>query len=201
MTNRLGEIDLEEAAEQAAGNWRKFQCFVWYRDEIQDAENWAIVYTNHRDSGLLDQSNAAAIQKELESPWSKVEANYPVNTLAKGTVTKLMDFGAFVELEPGVEGLVHISELSHKRVWRPSDVVKEGQEVDVMIQSVDADAQRISLSMKDASAEPESEKTAQDDGPGEAAPLPKGRRKQISNKPLKGGVGKGGGGEQFGLKW
>ncbi len=128
-------------------------------------------------------------------------ATSPTNTLAKGPVTTLMDFGAFVALEPGVEGLVHVSELSHKRIWRPSDVVKEGQEVDVMIQSVDADAQRISLSMKEASAPPESLEKAKDDGPGEAAPLPKSLRKQISNKPLKGGVGKGGGGEQFGLKW
>ncbi len=67
MTNRLGEIDLEEAAEQAAGNWRKFQYFVWYRDEIQDAENWAIVYTHNRDSGLLDLSNASVIGKALGS--------------------------------------------------------------------------------------------------------------------------------------
>ncbi|MCH7686441.1 MAG: hypothetical protein IH899_07140, partial [Planctomycetes bacterium] len=66
MTNRLGELDLQGAAEQAAGNWRKFQCFVWYRDEIQDAENWAIVYSHNRDSGLLDQSNASVIEKMLE---------------------------------------------------------------------------------------------------------------------------------------
>ena len=61
-----------------------------------------------------------------------------------------MDFGAFVELEPGIEGLVHISELSHKRIWRCSDVVKEGQEIEVMVLSVDTEAQRMSLSMKDA---------------------------------------------------
>ena len=67
MTNRIGELDLEEAAEQAAGNWRDFTCFVWYRDDIEDAENWAIIYTHNRDSGLLDLSNADAIQKELES--------------------------------------------------------------------------------------------------------------------------------------
>ena len=65
-----------------------------------------------------------------------------------GKVTKLMEFGAFVELEPGVEGLVHISELSHKRVWRASDVVHEGDEIEVLVLSVDAEAQRISLSMQ-----------------------------------------------------
>ena len=66
MTNRIGELDLQEAAELAAGNWRDFECFVWYRDDIDDAENWGIIYTHNRDSGLLDQSNAAAITKELE---------------------------------------------------------------------------------------------------------------------------------------
>lgn len=67
MAYQLGELELDEAAKQAAGNWQSFQCFVWYRDEIEDAENWAIIYTHHRDSGLLDQSNAAVIEKAMES--------------------------------------------------------------------------------------------------------------------------------------
>lgn len=63
---RLGELTLEEAAKKAAGNWQDFQCFVWFRDsELDDAENWAVIYTNHRDSGLLDQSNATVIRKAL----------------------------------------------------------------------------------------------------------------------------------------
>ena len=67
MSDRLGELDREEAAQAAAGNWRKFDCFVWFRDsELDDAENWAIIYTHHRDSGLLDESNAAAIAHTLE---------------------------------------------------------------------------------------------------------------------------------------
>ncbi len=67
MSKRLGELDLEEAAREAAGNWQKFDCFVWFRQsELDDAENWAVVYTHHRDSGLLDESNAAAIAKALE---------------------------------------------------------------------------------------------------------------------------------------
>ena len=66
MGNRLGELDLEDAAEQAAGNWRRFECFGWHREsEIDDPENWAILYTHHRDSGLLDQSNATVIAKAL----------------------------------------------------------------------------------------------------------------------------------------
>jgi hypothetical protein len=67
MTTSLGELTLEDAANQAAGNWRKFECFVWHRQsEIADPEKWAIMYTHHRDSGLLDQSNASAIEKTLE---------------------------------------------------------------------------------------------------------------------------------------
>lgn len=66
MSHRLGELDLNEAAKLAAGNWRKFDSFVWFcADDLDDAENWTVLYTHHRDSGLLDQSNAAAIRKEL----------------------------------------------------------------------------------------------------------------------------------------
>lgn len=63
----LGTLDLDEAAHQAAGNWRSFNSFVWWRQhEMDDADRWAIVYASNRDSGLLDQSNAAAIAKALE---------------------------------------------------------------------------------------------------------------------------------------
>jgi hypothetical protein len=64
---QLGALTLEEAAQEAAGNWRHFQCFVWFRrNEVDDAEDWSVIYTNNRDSGLLDQSNAAAIAKALQ---------------------------------------------------------------------------------------------------------------------------------------
>lgn len=67
MPTSLGEHELKDAAELAAGNWKKFDSFVWFRDrELEDADNWAILYTHHRDSGLLDQSNAAAIEQALE---------------------------------------------------------------------------------------------------------------------------------------
>ncbi len=65
------------------------------------------------------------------SPWDAAPATYPANSVAKGTVTRLMDFGTFVELEPGVEGLVRNSELANHRVRRVADVVQPGQEVHV----------------------------------------------------------------------
>lgn len=136
----------------------------------------------------------------LENPWDTAASKYAVNSVARGVVTKLMEFGAFVQLEPGVEGLVHISELSPKRVWRVSDVVQEGQEVDVLILSVDRDAERMSLSMKALAAKPEPEKDKKEEAESIAAPPPAAAR-QRPTVPLKGGLGRGSGGERFGLRW
>lgn len=65
MSKSIGELELEDAAKGAAGNWKRFDSFYWFRDDIEDAGNWAIFYTHHRDSGLLDQSNASVINKSL----------------------------------------------------------------------------------------------------------------------------------------
>ena len=133
----------------------------------------------------------------LENPWTNVTAKYPVTTRVKGTVSKLMDFGAFVRLEPGVEGLIHISELAHGRVFRASDVVAEGQEVEVKVLSVDPEAQRISLSLKALQGRPEPVRKANEPEEPEPPPLPPRKYKT----PLKGGLGPSPGAEKFGLKW
>lgn len=132
----------------------------------------------------------------MESPWTAAAGKFLPHTPVHGRVTRLMDFGAFVELEPGVEGLVHISELSNKRVVRVSDVVKEGDEVEVMVLSVDPSARRISLSMKSLMSEPQAAATPEP----EPEPAQKVQPRR-SNQPLKGGLGRAGGGEQFGLNW
>lgn len=63
---QLAELSVEDAAQNAAGNWKQFQCFCWSRSrELDDPDNWTIVYTHHRDSGLLDESNASVIRKEM----------------------------------------------------------------------------------------------------------------------------------------
>jgi small subunit ribosomal protein S1 len=116
------------------------------------------------------------------SPWDSVDTNYPPNTVAKGTVTRIMDFGAFVELEPGVEGLVHISELAPQRVRRVNDIVQVGQEVRVMVLSVDRNQRRISLSLKAALPE-EAEEPAEEEEQVEVKP-PRPR-----TTPLRGGLG------------
>jgi len=84
-----------------------------------------------------------------QDPWQSFEAKFQVDDIVKGTVTKLTDFGAFVELEEGIEGLVHVSELSWvKRVNHPKEVLSIGDEVDVMILSYDIQQGRVSLGMK-----------------------------------------------------
>jgi small subunit ribosomal protein S1 len=137
-----------------------------------------------------------AMRDLAENPWTNVTTKYPVTSRVKGTVSKLMDFGAFVRLEAGVEGLIHISELAHGRVFRASDIVVEGQEVEVKVLSVDAEQQRISLSLKALQARPEPKKTEPEPEP-EPEPLPQPKRKT----PLKGGLGRASDGGQFGLKW
>src|SRR4051795_1782268 len=135
------------------------------------------------------------------NPWQNVASKYPVGARAKGTVSRLMDFGAFVKLEPGVEGLIHISELGHGRVFRARDVVSQGQEVEVKVLSVDEEKQRISLSLKAlmaAPVKPGQQRVADEDMPLPAdAPKPPKKR----NQDLKGGTGRPSGGDKFGLKW
>jgi small subunit ribosomal protein S1 len=98
-----------------------------------------------------------------DSPWDSAAEKYAHGMIVTGKVTRLMDFGAFVELEPAIEGLIHISELSPTRVRRVIDVVKVGQDVQVMILNVDTAQRRISLSLKAAlPQEPEAEPGAEE---------------------------------------
>jgi len=94
--------------------------------------------------------------KQLEpEPWETVPAKYPVGTRVQGTVTRIADFGAFVEIEPGVEGLIHISEMAWgKKVRHPGDVVKEGDRVDAVVLDVKPQERRMGLGLKQTLADP-----------------------------------------------
>src|SRR6202008_605105 len=82
-------------------------------------------------------------------PWEGVAAKYPIGAKFKGRVTNITDYGAFVELEPGVEGLVHVSEMSWvKKNVHPGKIISTSQEVEVMVLEVDAAKRRISLGLK-----------------------------------------------------
>jgi small subunit ribosomal protein S1 len=95
--------------------------------------------------------------KQLQpQPWDAVPEKYKIGDRVRGTVSKLMDFGAFVELEPGIEGLIHISEMSwaKSKVRKPSDVVKPGEVVEAMILGINPAERRISLGLKQALGDP-----------------------------------------------
>jgi len=83
-------------------------------------------------------------------PWTELPTKYPIGSRVKGKVTKVADFGAFVEIEPGIEGLVHVSELRDERVENPRDVVKEGDELDVKVIDMDPHERKVALSVKAA---------------------------------------------------
>ena len=94
--------------------------------------------------------------KQLQPhPWDSVPGKYKVGERVRGRVTRVMDFGAFVELEPGVEGMIHVSEMSWvKKVRKPGDLVKSGDTVEVVILGVNAGEQRMSLGLKQALGDP-----------------------------------------------
>jgi small subunit ribosomal protein S1 len=106
----------------------------------------------------VDQQNekiSLGMKQTQPDPWKALEAKYPVGTIVRGKVRNLTAFGAFVELEEGIDGLVHISDMSWtKRIKHPSEIVRKGEEVDVMVLNIDTDARRISLGIKQVSEDP-----------------------------------------------
>lgn len=95
------------------------------------------------------------LKQKTPSPWETVEQRYPVGSRAKGTVVNIMNYGAFVRLEEGVEGLIHISEMSWtKRIAHPADILQVGQEVEVAVLDINKDKQEISLGLKQLETNP-----------------------------------------------
>ena len=94
--------------------------------------------------------------KQLEAePWTKVPEKYAVGQRVAGAVTRMTDFGAFIEIEPGVEGLIHVSEMAwNKKVRHPSDLLKQGERVDAVVLAIKPEERRISLGLKQTLADP-----------------------------------------------
>jgi small subunit ribosomal protein S1 len=121
---------------------------------------------------------ALGLKQKSASPWDQVPAKYPVGTTVKGAVVNVMSYGAFVKLEDGIEGLVHISEMSWtKRISHPSEIVHIDQEVEVMILDINQEKQEISLGMKQTQSNPW-DKVADRYPPGA---LVKGRVRNLTN--------------------
>ncbi len=95
-----------------------------------------------------------SLRRTQNDPWQDVDAKYPSGQQVMGTVTKITDFGAFVKLEDGIEGLVHVSELDWGHVDHPGDMLEAGEEVAVKVLSVDRDKRRISLSVRELKSDP-----------------------------------------------
>ncbi len=101
------------------------------------------------------QKIALGLKQKLKNPWENIESKYPVGTVIQGEVVNVMSYGAFIKLEPGIEGLVHISEMSWtRRINHPTDMVQIGDKVDVKILGVDAQGQQLSLGIKQTLANP-----------------------------------------------
>ncbi len=119
---------------------------------LQTGDRVDVIVLNFDKDGKKISLGMKQIQ---ENPWTSVETKYRVGDRVKGTVRNLTDYGAFVELEPGIDGLVHVSDMSwiHK-VSRPNEVLKKGDNVEVMILSIDPREQKISLGIKQLSDDP-----------------------------------------------
>jgi len=95
------------------------------------------------------------LKQKMANPWDSIEAKYPVGTKVKGKVVNLVPYGAFVEIEPGVEGLVHVTELSWtKRVAKASDILKQDQELEAVVLGVNKEEQKISLGIRQLESNP-----------------------------------------------
>lgn len=114
-----------------------------------------------------------SIKELLAGPWDTVDEEYPAGSVTTGVVKRIVDFGAFIELKPGVEGLVHISEMAHRHVETPHEIVSENEEVEVQVLSVDQNEQRVSLSIKaleEAPERPEQSEAPQKESRGQSRP-------------------------------
>jgi small subunit ribosomal protein S1 len=121
--------------------------------KADDTPQVVVISIQQRPEG--DPKIALSIKQVLENPWSHVRDQFHVGDRVKGRITRLAPFGAFVELAPGIDGLVHLSEISYtQRVNRPEDFLQPADEVYVLIKEIDLLKKRISLSIKDAEGDP-----------------------------------------------
>ena len=123
---------------------------------ISSGEAITVKIVDIKEGDTPSEKKIALSVKQLESdPWGTADDRFNIGQKITGKVTKCVKFGAFVEISPGIEGLVHISEMSYiKRILKPEDVVSSGQTVSVVIKAIDLDNQRISLSLRDAEGDP-----------------------------------------------
>lgn len=149
----LGEVDgLAHISELSYQRVEKVEDAVNIGDKVQ---------VKILDVDPEQERISLSLKKAQESPFEGFVKEHSAGDVLEGTVKRLVDFGAFVEVTPGVEGLVHVSEISHDHVAVPSDVLEEDQTVDVKILSLNEDSEKISLSIKETTEKTESPKEGQ----------------------------------------
>ncbi|MCY4513190.1 MAG: 30S ribosomal protein S1 [Bdellovibrionales bacterium] len=122
-----------------------------WTESMRPAEKYKpgqVVKVKVLDINPTDEKFSLGIKQLEENPWNSVEEQYPIGSRHKVKVTSVLDFGAFVQLDNDIEGLIHISELSRKRIKSPGEVVKEGDEVTAEILTIDKEAKKINLSIR-----------------------------------------------------
>ncbi|MCJ2160698.1 30S ribosomal protein S1 [Lentilactobacillus kefiri] len=124
-----------------------------------------------------------SIKQTLPEPWDGIEEKAPVGSVLEGTVKRLVDFGAFVEVFPGVEGLVHISQIAHEHIDTPADVLKVGEKIKVKVLDVDTDRKRLALSIKALTDAPEGEDKPKKSNKRPSRPSRQSHNRPISNAP------------------
>ena len=168
----LGELQVGQIRKGVVKNIADFGAFVdlggidgllhitdmgWHRvtnpHDVVKIEQELEVYILNVD--LEKEKVALSLKHKTPSPWQNIETKYPVNSKHQGEVVNIMPYGAFVKLEPGIEGLVHISEMSWiKRISHPSEVVSIGDKVEVQVLNINHDKKEISLGMKQCTSNP-----------------------------------------------
>ena len=143
----LGELDgLLHITDMSWGRVSHPSELVKLGDEIE-----VVVISIDKESGRV----SLGLKQKLADPWDTVEDKYTLGRTVSGKVVNILPYGAFIELEPGIEGLVHISELSWtKRLTHPSDLLKISDQVDVVVLSLDREGKKISLGMKQIQENP-----------------------------------------------
>jgi small subunit ribosomal protein S1 len=168
----LGELEVGQIRNGVVKNIAEFGAFVdlggidgllhitdmgWHRvtnpRDVVQIDQTLEVYILHIDREK--EKIALSLKHKTPSPWQNIEAKYPVNSRHNGEVVNIMPYGAFVKLEPGIEGLVHISEMSWvKRIADPKELVQIGDKVEVQVLNINHDKKEISLGMKQCQSNP-----------------------------------------------
>lgn len=123
----------------------------WTKKNVNPSEEYKVGNEVNAIVLTVDSENqkfSLGIKQLEEDPWKKIEERFPAGTIVEGEIIRVTDFGGFMELETGIEGLIHISEISEDRIERASDKIKKGDKVKVRVISIDKNAKKIALSIK-----------------------------------------------------